>query len=44
MGTRNEEKAIGKVLAGIQKATKPQAEIIVVDGSTDRTPRNCKNI
>lgn len=38
MGARNEEKAIRKVITDIQKATNNQAEIVVVDGSTDRTP------
>ena len=38
MGSRNEEKAIREVIADIQKATNNQAEIVVVDGSTDRTP------
>jgi glycosyltransferase involved in cell wall biosynthesis len=38
MGSRNEEKAIAKVIKGIQLAAKGQAEVIVVDGSTDKTP------
>ncbi len=38
MGSLNEEDAIGKVIVDIQKATNNQAEIVVVDGSTDRTP------
>jgi glycosyltransferase involved in cell wall biosynthesis len=38
MGSRNEEGAIAKVIKGIQIATKDQAEIVVVDGSTDKTP------
>jgi glycosyltransferase involved in cell wall biosynthesis len=38
MGSRNEEKAIGKVITDIQRATNNQAEIVVVDGSIDRTP------
>jgi len=38
MGSRNEEKAIRKVITDIQKATNNEAEIVVVDGSTDRTP------
>ena len=38
MGSRNEEKAIEKVITDIQKATNNEAEIVVVDGSTDRTP------
>jgi len=36
MITRNEERAIGKVLADIRRAV-PAAEILVVDSSTDRT-------
>lgn len=38
MGTRNEEKAVGKVIVDIQKATGNMAEIIIVDGSSDQTP------
>jgi glycosyltransferase involved in cell wall biosynthesis len=38
MGARNEEEAIGKVIMDIQRATNNQAEIVVVDGSSDRTP------
>jgi glycosyltransferase involved in cell wall biosynthesis len=38
MGSRNEEGAITKVIKNIQIATKGQAEIVVVDGSIDRTP------
>lgn len=37
MGTKNEEKAIAKVIGDIRRAWKG-AEIVVVDGSTDRTP------
>jgi glycosyltransferase involved in cell wall biosynthesis len=36
MITRNEEKAIGKVIADIRSVV-PEAEILVVDSSTDRT-------
>lgn len=39
MGTRNEEKAIEKVIKDIKSVTNDQAEIIVVDGSKDRTPK-----
>jgi uncharacterized membrane protein YbhN (UPF0104 family) len=42
MGSRNEEKAIRKVITDIQKATNNQAEIVVVDGFTDRTPEIAK--
>lgn len=38
MGTRNEERAIEKVIKDINSVTNNQAEIIVVDGSKDRTP------
>lgn len=38
MATRNEEKAIRKVIEDIKSATYGQAEIVVVDGSKDRTP------
>ncbi len=38
MGTRNEEKAIEKVIKDIKNVTNDQAEIIIVDGSADRTP------
>jgi glycosyltransferase involved in cell wall biosynthesis len=38
MATRNEEQAIGKVIADIRTATKNQAEIVIVDGSDDKTP------
>jgi len=38
MASRNEEGAIATVIKDIQIATKGQAEIVVVDGSTDRTP------
>ena len=39
MGTINEEKAIEKVIKDIKSVTNNQAEIIVVDGSKDRTPK-----
>ena len=38
MATRNEEKAIKKVIDDINSITNNQAEVIVVDGSSDRTP------
>lgn len=38
MGTRNEEKAVGKVISDINLATNNMAEIILVDGSQDKTP------
>ncbi len=37
MGTLNEERAIGKVIADIQKVTEGKAEIVVVDSSIDKT-------
>jgi glycosyltransferase involved in cell wall biosynthesis len=38
MGTYNEEKAIGPVLADIDRVTDGRAEVVCVDGSDDRTP------
>jgi glycosyltransferase involved in cell wall biosynthesis len=38
MGTYNEETAIGNVLSAIEAVTDGAAEIVCVDGSTDRTP------
>jgi len=38
MGTRNEERAVGKVISDIKNATRNLAEIVVVDGSSDNTP------
>ncbi|MDY6765058.1 MAG: dolichyl-phosphate hexose transferase [Halobacteria archaeon] len=38
MGTYNEEKAIRSVLRDIKGATDEKAEIVCVDGSSDRTP------
>jgi len=38
MGTYNEEAAIGTVLADIERVTGGDAEVVCVDGSTDRTP------
>jgi len=38
MGTYNEEAAVGGVLAAIDDATDCAAEVVCVDGSTDRTP------
>ncbi|MBZ6494315.1 dolichyl-phosphate hexose transferase [Natrinema longum] len=38
MGTYNEEEAIGKVLADIEDVTDGKAEVVCVDGSSDRTP------
>jgi glycosyltransferase involved in cell wall biosynthesis len=39
MGTKNEEKAIEKVISDIKNVTSDLAEIIVVDSSSDRTPK-----
>lgn len=44
MGTRNEEEAIEKVIKDIQEVTNNQAEIVVVDGSDDRTPDIASNL
>lgn len=38
MGTYNEEEAIGTVLEDIDQVTDGRAEVVVVDGSEDRTP------
>jgi glycosyltransferase involved in cell wall biosynthesis len=37
MGTYNEERAVGTVLADVERVTDGRAEVVVVDGSTDRT-------
>lgn len=38
MGTYNEEAAVGTVLGDIERVTDGRAEVVCVDGSTDRTP------
>ncbi|WP_254538078.1 dolichyl-phosphate hexose transferase [Halomarina litorea] len=38
MGTYNEEAAIGQVLADVDRVTDGRAEVVCVDGSSDRTP------
>jgi len=38
MGTYNEEEAIGTVLSDIEAVTDGKAEVVCVDGSSDRTP------
>jgi glycosyltransferase involved in cell wall biosynthesis len=38
MGTYNEEAAIGRVLDDIDRVTDGRAEVVCVDGSSDRTP------
>jgi len=38
MGTYNEEAAIGTVLEDIEEVTDGRAEVVCVDGSSDRTP------
>ena len=38
MGTYNEAEAIGTVLSDIEEITDGQAEVVCVDGSSDRTP------
>jgi glycosyltransferase involved in cell wall biosynthesis len=38
MGTYNEEEAIGAVLSDIAAVTDGEAEVVCVDGSSDRTP------
>lgn len=44
MGTYNEEEAIGKVLTDINRVTGEQAEMVCVDGSTDRTPEIAREL
>ena len=44
MATRNEEEAIGKVIRDIRTATKDQAEIVIVDGSEDKTPKIAESL
>jgi glycosyltransferase involved in cell wall biosynthesis len=38
MGTYNEEKAVGTVISDIDEVTDGRAEVVCVDGSSDRTP------
>ncbi|WP_281195783.1 dolichyl-phosphate hexose transferase [Halorubrum sp. F4] len=38
MGTYNEEEAIGTVLEDVDRVTDGRAEVVCVDGSSDRTP------
>jgi glycosyltransferase involved in cell wall biosynthesis len=38
MGTYNEEKAVGTVISDIAEVTDGNAEVVCVDGSSDRTP------
>jgi glycosyltransferase involved in cell wall biosynthesis len=38
MGTYNEEAAIGTVLSDIERVTDGRADVVCVDGSSDRTP------
>jgi glycosyltransferase involved in cell wall biosynthesis len=38
MGTYNEEEAVGRVLSDVDRVTDGRAEVVCVDGSTDRTP------
>ncbi|MFC7186861.1 dolichyl-phosphate hexose transferase [Halorubrum yunnanense] len=38
MGTYNEEEAIGTVLGDVDEVTGGRAEVVCVDGSSDRTP------
>ena len=43
MGAKNEEKAVANVIRDIRKAWKG-AEIVIVDGSTDRTPEIARKL
>jgi glycosyltransferase involved in cell wall biosynthesis len=38
MGTYNEEEAVGRVLSDVDRVTDGRAEVVCVDGSSDRTP------
>jgi len=38
MGTYNEEEAIAKVISDVEEVTDGKAEVVCVDGSSDRTP------
>jgi glycosyltransferase involved in cell wall biosynthesis len=38
MGTYNEEAAVGTVLSDVERVTDGRAEVVCVDGSSDRTP------
>ena len=38
MGTYNEEEAVGTVLSDVERVTDGRAEVVCVDGSSDRTP------
>jgi glycosyltransferase involved in cell wall biosynthesis len=38
MGTYNEEEAVGRVLDDVERVTDGRAEVVCVDGSSDRTP------
>ncbi|MBD3185179.1 glycosyltransferase [Candidatus Bathyarchaeota archaeon] len=44
MATRNEEKAIGKVITEIQDTMQDDVEIVVVDGSVDETPKIARQL
>lgn len=44
MATKNEELAIKQVISDIKEITKGQAEILIVDGSTDKTPEIAREL
>lgn len=44
MATRDEEKAIAGTIEDIRRATQGEAEILIVDGSADRTPEIAKSM
>ena len=44
IATRNEEEAIAKVICDIPKSIEKESEIIVVDSSTDATPKIAKEL
>jgi len=44
MATKNEEKAVGRVINEIKKVTETKAEIVIVDGSSDNTPEIARKL
>ncbi|MFC7133909.1 MULTISPECIES: dolichyl-phosphate hexose transferase [Salinibaculum] len=44
MGTYNEEEAIATVIEDVQRVTDGRAEIVCVDGSSDRTPEIARDL
>ena len=44
MATRNEEKAVGRVISDLRGVLGKAAEIVIVDSSTDRTPKIARSM